>query len=384
MTTLHLRKTTNRSPLRLGVLLAVALASLVVLPTVRPVNSARDAGYANSNTTAPEAVPLVGQRFTVNSLGDGDDANLSDGRCETATAGECTLRAAIEQINHDNNSADSIGFNIPTAQPWTIPLTKALPVTSGMSIIGPGANALFVSHPGDPSVGTPFPMFNVTATSTVNISNLTIGGLSAFGLTNPGTGLQNSGPGTVNITGCTISYNINTTFNAFGGAINNGAGTVQIINSNIEFNEIGRNGEPTQTLGGGVYNGTGTITVVNSTFNHNNADHGGGIFNSSGVVTVTSSTFHDNGASYDGGGITNCGTVNVTNSTFYANVAHSKGSNSLTGALGRGGGISNYNNGPKIATLNLSKAPLLRIFPPTLAAVSKTREPQTLSPLSLP
>src|SRR5262249_50730800 len=104
MTTLHLRKTTNRSPLRLGVLLT-ALAWFAVSPSAR----------------------AVGQLFTVNSLGDGDDANLNDGRCETVTAGECTLRAAIEQINHDNNSADSIGFNIPTAQPWTIGLTKALP-----------------------------------------------------------------------------------------------------------------------------------------------------------------------------------------------------------------------------------------------------------------
>ena len=78
-------------------------------------------------SAASDAVPLVGQLFTVNSLGDGDDANLSDGRCETATAGECTLRAAIEQINHDNNSADSIGFNIPTAQPWTIYVGGTLP-----------------------------------------------------------------------------------------------------------------------------------------------------------------------------------------------------------------------------------------------------------------
>jgi CSLREA domain-containing protein len=308
-------------------------------------------------------VPLVGQLFTVNSLGDGDDANLSDGRCETATAGECTLRAAIEEINHDNNSADSIGFNIPTAQPWTIPLTKPLPVTSGMRIIGPGANTLFVSHPSpNSSLDTPFSIFNVTATGTVNISNLTIGGLGAFGSTNPGTGLQNSA-GTVNITGCTISYNINTTFNASGGAINNGAGTVQITNSNIEFNEIGGSGAPTQTLGGGVYNGTGTITVVNSTFNHNNADHGGGIFNSSGVVTVTSSTFHDNGASYDGGGISNFGgTVNVTNSTFYANVAHSKDSRSVTGAFGSGGGIFNTNYGPNIGTLNLSNSTVTANF----------------------
>jgi CSLREA domain-containing protein len=307
----------------------------------------------------------MGEIIVVNSTGDGDDAFPGDGQCETAVGnGVCTLRAAIEESNA-HAGTDGIFFSIPTSDPgysngrWTISLTKALPnVTDNVNINGPAANSLFVSHPGDPSTDTPFTIFNVTTTGTVNISNLTIGGLGAFGVTNPGTGLQNSGSGTVNITNCTISYNLNnSTFNAFGGGVYNGSGTVQITNSTLEFNEIGgHNGQV--SLGGGVYNESGTVKVVNSTFNHNNADRGGGIFNSSGVVSVTSSTLHDNGASFDGGGISSFGgTVNITNSTLYGNLAYSKWVDSLTGAVGGGGGISIVSG-----TLNLTNSTVTANF----------------------
>src|SRR6266478_1003106 len=300
--------------------------------------------------------------YLVDSTGDGDLVGPST-NCDDGT-GHCTLRAAIEASNL-HSGTDGISFNIPTSDPgysngmWTISLTKALPdITDSVNINGPGANTLFVSHPGDPSRDTPFPIFNVTATGTVNISNLTIGGLGAFGVTNPGTGVQNS-TGTVNITNCTISYNLNSsTFNAFGGGIYNNSGTVQITNSTFEFNEIGgHNGQV--SLGGGIYNDSGTLKVVNSTFNHNNADRGGGIFNDHGVVSVTGSTFHDNGASYDGGGISSFGgTVSITNSTFFANIAYSKSVDSLTGASGGGGGISNVN----ASTLNLSNSTVTANF----------------------
>jgi CSLREA domain-containing protein len=313
--------------------------------------------------------PAFGTAFLVNSTGDQGEAT-PDNQCETVIGnGVCTLRAAIELVNSRNNGGDGIFFSIPSSDPGcsggvcTITLGSALPdLSAPVNISGPGAANLFVSHPGDPSRDTPFPIFNVTASGTVNISNLTIGGLGAFDVTNPGTGLQNSSTGTVNITGCTISYNLNSsTFNAKGGGIHNDSGTVQITNSTIEFNEIG--GDCGQlSLGGGLYNGNGTIKVVNSTFNHNNADLGGGIFNSSGVVTVTSSTFHDDGASDAGGGISGFGgTVNVTNSTFYANIAYSKKVGSLTGASGGGGAIYNVN----ASTLNLTNSTISANFSAT-------------------
>lgn len=313
--------------------------------------------------------------YVVDSTGDGDRVACINGVCDTSGAtcndgtNHCTLRAAIESSNLHHTGTDTISFNIPTTDPgyrngvWTIGLTKTLPdISVAVNISGPGANALFVSHPGDPSRDTPIPIFNITTTGTVNISNLTIGGLAAFGVTNPGTGLQNSNTGTVNITNCTISYNLNSsTFNAFGGGIYNNSGTVQITNSTLEFNEIGGdNGQV--SLGGGIYNGSGTVKVVNSTFNHNNADRGGGIFNAQGVVSVTGSTFHDNGASYDGGGVSSFGgTVSITNSTFFGNIAYSKNVGSLNGASGVGGGIDNENGTPN-GTLNLTNSTVTANF----------------------
>ena len=57
--------------------------------------------------------------LTVNSTGDGEDVNQGDGICETATVGECTLRAAIMEANASPGT-DTISFNIPGEGPHTI------------------------------------------------------------------------------------------------------------------------------------------------------------------------------------------------------------------------------------------------------------------------
>jgi CSLREA domain-containing protein len=53
----------------------------------------------------------VSAQITVNSTGDAADADDTDGICETATAGECTLRAAIEEANAQSG-ANTIVFDI--------------------------------------------------------------------------------------------------------------------------------------------------------------------------------------------------------------------------------------------------------------------------------
>ncbi len=82
--------------------------------------------------------------FVVNSIGDGADANLADNICMTATAGECTLRAAIEQANQTVGT-DQINFNILGAGVKTIAPLAALPdITETITIDGytqPGATA---------------------------------------------------------------------------------------------------------------------------------------------------------------------------------------------------------------------------------------------------
>src|SRR5215210_5646472 len=81
-------------------------------------------------------------------------------------------------------------------------------------------------------------------------------------------------------------------------------------------------GSAVGAFGGGIENVAGTVTVTNSTFSDNSAQFGGGIFNEGGTVTVTNSTFSGNSADLGGGGIfTTGGTVLVTSSTFSGNSA---------------------------------------------------------------
>ncbi len=57
---------------------------------------------------APSAASAV--TYTVNSTLDGPDKALGTGGCETATVGECTLRAAIEESNFSTGTKDTIVF----------------------------------------------------------------------------------------------------------------------------------------------------------------------------------------------------------------------------------------------------------------------------------
>ena len=63
--------------------------------------------------------------FTVNSTGDGADSNLGDGACNDG-AGNCTLRAAIQQANA-TAGADVINFNIPGAGAQLIAVSSDIP-----------------------------------------------------------------------------------------------------------------------------------------------------------------------------------------------------------------------------------------------------------------
>src|SRR5438132_3797347 len=88
--------------------------------------------------------PAIGLLLTVNSTGDGVDANSgNDGVCSDSN-GNCTLRAAIQTANKQSGD-DTIEFNIPTSDPgynsgsWTINLNSALPnLSTNLNINGPG------------------------------------------------------------------------------------------------------------------------------------------------------------------------------------------------------------------------------------------------------
>jgi uncharacterized repeat protein (TIGR01451 family)/CSLREA domain-containing protein len=74
--------------------------------------------------------------FTVNSVGDGSDANPTDGVCADTT-GACTLRAAIQQANAtvSTTEATQIHFNIPSG-PLTIVTGSQIVATGPVDIDG--------------------------------------------------------------------------------------------------------------------------------------------------------------------------------------------------------------------------------------------------------
>jgi len=92
--------------------------------------------------------------FVVNNLGNGADANPGDEICEvTAGVGNCTLRAAIEEVNAGTAPPYTIAFSLPS--PYTISPTSAItPIYTPVIING-------ASQPG--YSGTPIVMIDGTA-----------------------------------------------------------------------------------------------------------------------------------------------------------------------------------------------------------------------------
>jgi CSLREA domain-containing protein len=79
------------------------------------------------------APPVLAATFTVDSTGDDPDASPGNGFCQTA-GGQCTLRAAIQEVNALTPGPHTIAFNIPIASPdynssgyWVIRPASALP-----------------------------------------------------------------------------------------------------------------------------------------------------------------------------------------------------------------------------------------------------------------
>jgi hypothetical protein len=96
----------------------------------------------------------AGATFTVNSTGNGQDADVFDPVCETATGNAtCTLRAAIEQANATADQ-DTIAFNIPTSDPgfsgygtYEIRPLSPLPVIGNPVVIDGTTQPEFLAQP---------------------------------------------------------------------------------------------------------------------------------------------------------------------------------------------------------------------------------------------
>src|SRR5689334_19260164 len=80
----------------LSLVLSVGLAGAALVLLGRWAGSAAAAGSA-AVRSAPSAVI-----FTVTTGLDQSDNDLTDSQCHTAPAGPCSLRAAVQQLDHDS------------------------------------------------------------------------------------------------------------------------------------------------------------------------------------------------------------------------------------------------------------------------------------------
>ncbi len=252
--------------------------------------------------------------YIVNSTVDASDANPGDGICETA-AGECTLRAAIDEANHEETLQAGVFIEVP-AGTYTLTQTDQDPYYGGdthlsihrnsswfVAIRGQGADNTIIQSDGTAGV--------MLVTDSVILSDLTIqNGASDYepGKDSPGDyhggGITTSGGVDLRITNCVIRDN----HSVHGGGILvrdflDGYVFVTLEDSTIDGNSAGE--------GGGVYNDSGSVIIRRSTISHNTANEdGGGILNhyldnahnvGRGTVTLENSTISGNSAKQGGG-----------------------------------------------------------------------------------
>jgi CSLREA domain-containing protein len=246
--------------------------------------------------------------FTVNSTLDESDASPGNGQCLSTPSGKCTLRAAMEEANHQFSASTTI--ILPTG---TYTLTHGQLYLS-LAIVGQdhppvtilGADARQTIIDGNRQSR----LFRAYISQTLNLSHLMLrDGLAQDG--NGGGAIYNEG--TLNLTYVEVTDNAVTNTGAYsGGGLYNNGRFLTIYNSSIHNNR-------STSDGGGFYdNGGGDIFLVNSTLYENSAyGNGGGIrVPSNTTAYLYFDTIYGNQADYgangyNGGGIKNYGTLNL-------------------------------------------------------------------------
>lgn len=267
--------------------------------------------------------------FEVDSKRDGDDSNLGDGRCRTA-AGDCTLKAAIEEAN-ESKRADTIVFALRDGA--TIVLADSLDVTEDLRVRGPGRKRLAVSAGADSRVLQ-------IARARVTISGLTLrDGRSPVG----GGGIATEG----NLTLRRVLVTANTSGGSGGGIAN--SGELRLERTTVSDNEA--------HFGGGILN-SGRLTLNRSTVARNAASGasfgiGGGIRNTGeGSALIRRSVVRHNLALGDGqdafgGGIENEAKLRIERSTIAGNTARDS-------RTANGGGIHSVSGSVRIEDSTIS------------------------------
>lgn len=266
--------------------------------------------------------------FTVNSTTDAVDTNPGDGVCATS-AGECTLRAAIQEANA---AAGADTISLP-AGAYLIALTTGADdfAFGDFDIAGP----LTIN-----GAGAATTVLDATAIERVLEIHPTAGNVTLTGLT-----LQNG-------------YSAEDG----GGIYNTSAGTLRLENIALRNNA-------SEIEGGGLYNAVGRVNIIGTAgapvmITDNQARGGGGLYNAGGLsevglparIDLTYVTVSENSAA-SGGGVASDheGVLNVIDSTITDNLAEDHGGGlsagsraavsltrvNITGnrAVGEGGGL---------------------------------------------
>jgi hypothetical protein len=319
-------KSASRSPLcNLRVLIC-----LVLLCTTAISAQATTITVTNTNDSDPGSL-----RQALADVNDGDTIDFAVNGTITLTSGELLVDKSVTISGPGSASLGVDGSNTAT-RVFHIGSGNTVSI-SGLSII----NGNFRSGNGGG-------ILNDHATLT--LSDCAVN----YNVADQGGGIYNDGTGgSATLTVADSSFSNNGSTGGYGGGIYNngfnGDATLTITHSAMSQNgALFLDDHLAVGAGGGIYNWGGVVTIANSmiTFNFSGLE-AGGILNG-GTLTIVDSTLEGNNAGGNGqgnlpgagGGISSGGALTISNSTLSGNSAYG---NDFKGP-GYGGGI--YNTGP--------------------------------------
>ena len=266
------------------------------------------------------------------------------------TAGNLSLREAIEISNASSGVADTIEFD-PAIVGQTITLDATLgqlEIQDGVTITNSGDDTITIDADGNSRI------FLIQDSDATTVTDVFLSGLTLTGGNTSTSTLPDGGAiltrENVFLSNSSIIGNVST---GFGGGIAQFVGAINELPIEISLVDSNVSGNAGADSGGGIFSFNSTVNVTSSSVNDNFVtsigfaySSGGGIANQSGTTTITNSTISGNVAqgsvtepSYGGGVYSFDGTVDISGSTISGNSA-----TTLAGGIGLVAGTLNVRN----------------------------------------
>jgi CSLREA domain-containing protein len=272
----------------------------------------------------------------VDSTADAPDANAGDGACATA-AGECSLRAAIEETNalngHDAIVVPAGTYVLGYGGAGGAPYGATLTIMDDLDVLGAGATSTVIDGAGLFQVVHVWLNANRPSLprSRVLLRDLTVA--NGNGVTGPNAGISGAGilnQGTLTVESCIVRDNNG----HLGSAIVNLDTSDPDRHPRLTMRDTEVRDNVTQTNGAGLTVPARTMaTVEGCVFSGNHADGPGSLggaiaIGGKGKLVVEGSQFTGNSAGLGGGAIAAAGSARISDSVFSGNTT-----------TGNGGGI---------------------------------------------